>query len=515
MRPNQKPRLSPSTTAILVILVTVAATYLAFTREIPFRHHYTVNAVFHTANNIRPNSPVRIAGVNVGKVTKVEHLSGGREAAVVSMRIDKKGLPIHKDAVMLIRPRIFLEGNFFVDIRPGSPSSPTIGDGDTIPINQTKTPVQLDQILTALQSDTRDDLKLLLNELSTGLSGQGGKGYNRSIKYWEPAYRDSAIVADAQRGILEHDLSNYIKNAGATADALDRFPQQLKSLITDFNTTAHAFAIEDQPLEQAIKELPRTLQAGMPALQALNRSFPPLRRFIKDFRPGVRSSGPALDASLPFVRQLRGLVQPSELRGLSSDLRPTVPALARLNEASIPLYEQTRLASSCQNEVILPWTKDTIQDKTFPATGNVYQESTKPLVGLAGESRSGDANGQWFRVLLGSGNFAYPLQQDKLFLTTAPLIGTNPPKPPKRTPLRSDVPCETQQGPDLRTVPGTVPQPTKAQIPADRLDDYNKLVEAAVTDVRKSIDTEGLKGKLSVTDKPVTESALGAIRRSK
>jgi phospholipid/cholesterol/gamma-HCH transport system substrate-binding protein len=145
----------------------------------------------------------------------------------------------------------------------------------------------------------------------------------------------------------------------------------------------------------------------------------------------------------------------------------------------------------------------------------VYQESTKPLVGLAGESRSGDANGQWFRILLGSGNFAYPLQQDKLFLTTAPLIGTNPPKPPKRTPLRSDVPCETQQGPDLRTVPGTVPQPTKAQIPADRLDDYNKLVEAAVTDVRKSIDSEGLKGKLSVTDKPVTESALGAIRRSK
>jgi virulence factor Mce-like protein len=515
MRPNQKPRLSPSTTAILVILVTVAATYLAFTREIPFRHHYTVNAVFHTANNIRPNSPVRIAGVNVGKVTKVEHLSGGREAAVVSMRIDKKGLPIHKDAVMLIRPRIFLEGNFFVDVKPGSPSAPTIGDGDTIPINQTKSPVQLDQILTALQSDTREDLKLLLNELSTGLSGEGAKGYNRSIKFWEPAYRDSAIVADAQRGILEHDLSNYIKHAGASAEALDRFPAQLKSLITDFNTTAHAFAVEDQPLEQAIKELPRTLEAGMPALRALNSSFPSLRRFIHDFRPGVRSSGPAIDASMPFVRQLRGLVQPSELRGLSRDLRPTVPSLARLSDASVPLYQETRLAASCQNEVILPWTKDTIPDKTFPATGNVYEESTKPLPGLAGESRSGDANGQWFRVLVGAGNFVYPLNQDQFFLTTQPLIGTNPPKPVKRTPLRNDVPCETQQQPDLRTIPGQVPQPTKAQIPASRLDDYNKMVEAAVKDVRKSIDAEGLKGKLSVTDKPITAGDLGAIGRGK
>ena len=155
------------------------------------------------------------------------------------------------------------------------------------------------------------------------------------------------------------------------------------------------------------------------------------------------------------------------------------------------------------------------EDKTFPAVGNVYEEATKPLVGLAGESRAGDANGQWFRVLVGGGNFAYPLQQDKVFLTSAPLIGTNPPKPPKRTPLRNDVPCETQERPDLRTVPSDVPQPVKAQIPASRLDDYNKMVDAAVKDLKHSIDNEGLKGKLSVTDKPVTEAALGALKGGK
>ena len=42
------------------------------------------------------------------------------------MEIDEKGLPIHKDATLKIRPRIFLEGNFFVDLKPGSPSSPTL-----------------------------------------------------------------------------------------------------------------------------------------------------------------------------------------------------------------------------------------------------------------------------------------------------------------------------------------------------------------------------------------------------
>src|SRR5204863_1395281 len=193
-------------------------------------------------------------------------------------------------------------------------------------------------------------------------------------------------------------------------------------------------------------------RAGRPALNALNAAFPPLRRFIRDFRPAVRSSGPALDASIPFAQQLRLAVQPSELRGLVHDLVPTVPALTKLQKATLPLYEQVRAASSCQNEVILPWTHDKIQDPDFPTDRMVYEEATKPLGGLAGESRSGDANGQWFRVLVGGPVFAYPMGTDQFFMTNAPLLGTNPAKPKERSPLRPDVPCETQQSPDLRSV---------------------------------------------------------------
>ena len=65
--------------------------------------------------SIRANSPVRIAGVNVGKVKKIERYED-TDMAVVEMEIKEKGLPIHKDATLKIRPRIFLEGNFFVDL---------------------------------------------------------------------------------------------------------------------------------------------------------------------------------------------------------------------------------------------------------------------------------------------------------------------------------------------------------------------------------------------------------------
>jgi phospholipid/cholesterol/gamma-HCH transport system substrate-binding protein len=262
--------LPPFAVGLGVLAVLAVGIYLGFTKEIPFRHQYTIEAVFPSASNIRIDSPVRVAGVNIGKVTRISHVEAGRQAALVTMRIDRNGLPLHRDARLKIRPRIFLEGNFFVDVSPGSPSAPALHDGDRIPINQTSAPVQLDQVLSALQAPTRRDLQALLRELSSGLSGEGARGYNRSIPYWEPAYRDSSVVADALQGTEQHDLSRVIDRAGATAEAIDRNRVQLKSLVTDFDTTAAAFAARDTELSAAVGELPRTLRAGIPALAAVS-----------------------------------------------------------------------------------------------------------------------------------------------------------------------------------------------------------------------------------------------------
>ncbi len=66
---------------------------------------------------------------------------------------------------MKIRPRLFLEGNWFVELQPGSPSAPSVSSGYTIPITQTSDPVQLDQVLDALNTDTRANLQTFLIEL--------------------------------------------------------------------------------------------------------------------------------------------------------------------------------------------------------------------------------------------------------------------------------------------------------------------------------------------------------------
>ena len=157
---------------------------------------------------------------------------------------------------------------------------------------------------------------------------------------------------------------------------------------------------------------------------------------------------------MPFVHELRGLVSEQELRGLAADLRPTVPDLAALVERSVPLYRQVRRAAGCQNDVIHPWSMDTIEDKQFPAEGKVFEEAPKPLPGLAGESRSADANGSWFRVLAAGGKNLVTLKPGVFATTPEPLLGANPPKPKSRPPLNADVACETQQAAGPAHEPG-------------------------------------------------------------
>jgi hypothetical protein len=197
------------------------------------------------------------------------------------------------------------------------------------------------------------------------------------------------------------------------------------------------------------------------------------------------------------------------------DLRPTVPALARLNAVSVPLFDQVRQASSCQNEVILPWSHETLKDPAFPATGPIYQDSLKVLPGLAGESRSGDANGQWFRVLVSGGLYSYPTGDGTFMLTGQPLMGSNPPKPAERPALRSDLACETQQVADLRTISQPVAGGRRNVIPASKQDDFSRLTNRAVRWVRGAIKREGLTKQLRVTTEPTTKQTIAQLRALK
>ena len=516
MRRGGGPSFKAGAIAIVVIVI---ACYFGFTKSNPFADKFELSAAFRTANDIKPGSAVRVAGVNVGKVSEIETIDPssqlGRKGAgaIVHMELEDNGLPIKADARMKIRPRIFLEGNWFVDIAPGSPGAPELPEGATVPVQQTSAPVQFGQVLTALQSDTRQDLQVVLDEYGRALANGGARGYNRSIKHWTRAFRDSAIVNEAMLGLEPHDLSGYLRGASRFAEGLDRDPEALKNLITDLATTADAFASEEARLTAAIRELPRTLIAGRSALGELNGAFPSLRRFVAEMRPAVRAAGPSLDATLPLVKQLRGFVRERELKGFVRDLRPLVPNLTELNEGGVELQKELRLLSSCANEVLTPWRNDTVPDKQFPASGPVFQEQVKWMPGIAAESRNFDANGQFVRSLGNGAQYAYGLNDGRFFLTGLPLQGVNPPKVDAAPPLQPGVACETQQPPDLNSQAQDPPAATK-------VNNDDPAVKAAVArEKAKAIEwlrdfISDQKLDLKVLDETLSPSQLPLLDRS-
>jgi phospholipid/cholesterol/gamma-HCH transport system substrate-binding protein len=490
------------------IVVVVVFSYLAYTKFAnPFASKYTLNATFANANGLTPGSFVRIAGVNVGTVSKVSPEPGCKpdskdqsacHAAEVSMTIGNQGLPIHRDATFAIRPRIFLEGNFFVDVSPGTPSAPVAGKGYTFPLQQGVEPVQFDQVLTGLQSNTRANLQTLLKQYGTAVK-VGGPAFNKSVQYWLPAYEYTSIVAHDALGLQPHDLSDWIAAQGPVAGAIDAHPQRLKSLITDFDTTANAFARVQGSLQDTVVQLPRALAAAIPAFNALNAAFPPLDKLASALIPGVKSTGPTIDASLPFISQLNALVQPSELRGLTADLKPTVPALAALTNDTIPLMKnEVRPASSCVVNVIHPWSELTVPDSHFNSSNGfpprkVYIEAVDYLPGLAGESRDFDANGPYIRILGTGGTLTYSLSPGLFGQSLSQLDAVQPMVPPggKRPPYKETTPCETQapitnlatpaSGPLSTTGTGGLPTPAAKAEWVGAMSGALKSIEAEAT----------------------------------
>jgi phospholipid/cholesterol/gamma-HCH transport system substrate-binding protein len=477
---SRNQRLPNWAIGLMIVVLIIFGFYLAFTKKLPFTGNgYEVKAVFRDAQNVAVKSPVREAGVNIGTVTKVEPMPSSN-AAVVTMQIKDAGRPIHDDARLQLRPRLFLEGNLFVDIHPGSPSAPEVKSGGEIPIQQTSNSVQLDQVLTnVLQSNVRGNLQVALRSIGNAFEKYGGAEGLRQIQAkGGPAYFNTAYVNQALLGTRAHDLSGLVRNFDIVARALDKNEPQLKSLVGNLRTVTGSFAAQSVALKQAIHDLPGTEFAARPVFSNLNASFPFVRAFAREALPGVRSSGPTLDVATPFIYQLRKLVSKPELRGLVHDLRPTVPKLAQLTRSQLPFMEQARALSSCFNHTIIPWSNMTIHSHDGQSdVGKVYQELGYGLTGLAGESNSGDANGQYIRVVAGGGaNTLFSLipthtitqnigGEQQVGVLDSPILGADPPfDSSARPPFKPSVPCENQEPPNLDSGGATAPPPGQARL---------------------------------------------------
>jgi phospholipid/cholesterol/gamma-HCH transport system substrate-binding protein len=292
---------------------------------------FELNAEFSTAQAViaGQGQTVRISGVRIGDIGDVK-LKDGR--AVVQMQIEPEYADmIHTDATALLRPKTGLK-DMFVELNPGTDSAPLAHKGWTMPIANTEPDVNPDEILSELDDDTRDYLRLLISGAGKGLEGRAPDLQDVFARF-EPTHRDLARVNGAvaeRRRNLRHLITSLSKLNGELASRDD----DLAGLVDSSAAVMRAFASEQAQVSSAVRELPSTLSQTTDTLDRVGAMARILRPTAQNLRPAARSLDPANKSVLPLAKEttprVRDDIRPfvREARPLARDLRPTAQRLS-------------------------------------------------------------------------------------------------------------------------------------------------------------------------------------------
>lgn len=132
-----------------ILLVTGFAYYLGILN--PFSSAYKLHIMYNYAGGLEEGSPVRVMGIKVGKVQKIEFApnqktSSGEEVKLkVSILVEKKAWEsVRKDSKYFINLAGVI-GEKFLEISPGSMTEPELQDGDTV---RGEDPPRIDQLIS-------------------------------------------------------------------------------------------------------------------------------------------------------------------------------------------------------------------------------------------------------------------------------------------------------------------------------------------------------------------------------
>ncbi len=284
---------------------------------------FEMSGEFRTAQSITPGQgqTVNIAGVTIGEIKSVD-LDNGR--AVITMLVQPKYQKvIHEDATMLLRPKTGLN-DMVVQLAPGTDASPRISSGHRFPIAQTSANINFDEFLAALDRDTRDYLRLLLNGAGEGLRDNGPQTA-ATLKRFEPLTRDLAkatkLVAKRRKNV-----KRAIHNLQLLLTALGAKDKQLTQFIDSTNSVFARFAAQDANLQEALRLLPDALEATDSGLVKAEKLTTELEPTLRALNPGIKG----LDRALPEVRKLGRQTTPiikNQLRPFAVDATPVIKDL--------------------------------------------------------------------------------------------------------------------------------------------------------------------------------------------
>ena len=334
---------------IALLVVGLAATYIIVQNQrlrIPLLEAkpFELKAELSTAQAVTPGQgqTVRVAGVRVGDISSVDYENGN---AVVSMAIDRKFLPVYKNATILLRPKTGLK-DMFLELDPGTNYDPNSNDdefqnGDTIQVANTAPDTNVDEILSALDGDTRSYLRLLLVGAGQGLNGRG-KDLGKLLGSLGPINRGLARL-NTQVAKRKDNLRTLIHNMNLLFGTVGQDGEGIQQLVSASDQALGAIASQAPDVQRTVSLLGPTLRTTRVALAktdplatvlgpAIN-SLRPFARRLKPVNDSLRSLakntyGPVKNDIRPFVRNARQPVR--NIRPAAKNLVNATPRLTTL-----------------------------------------------------------------------------------------------------------------------------------------------------------------------------------------
>jgi phospholipid/cholesterol/gamma-HCH transport system substrate-binding protein len=302
---------------------------------------YEVEAELPTAQAVVPGQgqTVNVAGVKVGEVGEVR-LEDGR--AVVNMQIKDKYQPIYRDATILLRPKTGLK-DMVLALDPGTRAAGELEEGGRVRVANSLPDVNADEVLSALDADTRDYLRILLNDAGTALrddeAGEDGQSapadLREAFKRFEPTARDGKKLTQAL-ATRRRNIKAAIHSFQQISTELATRDEQLAELVDSANANFSAFADEEAALREALQLFPGALSQTATTLRDVDALAAELGPALEGLRPFARELAPSLRRQRPFLRETTPIIR-DQVRPFARDVQPTVRDLRAATEDLAPV----------------------------------------------------------------------------------------------------------------------------------------------------------------------------------
>jgi virulence factor Mce-like protein len=421
-RPNEPSILrSPVLIGALTVLVVIVAVALAYNANtgLPFVPSYYLHVQMRDASELQKGDNVNEGGALIGLVSGISATRNhaGRPVADVTLKLYKNVEPLPADTRFTVRLKGAI-GLKYLDVTPGR-STQGLKNNATVPVSQTGTSTDFDQVLNMFTPPTRKGVQQSTIGFGEAVAGRG-YDLNQAIGKFLPLVTNLLPVA-TNLSSSGTDLAGFFRGLEQFSGALAPVAETQATLFANLDTTFSALASVAPSLQDTIGQTPPTFEAVIgqspiiqpfltdtaslltqldPGIRTLRTTAPPLTNV---FRTGVQN----LPQTIPFDRELasfsktlgRVSVNPTVLTGVSSlsytaqqlkqPLSFLTPVQSTCNYVTLFLRNLSSATSEhVPNGGILDFIPVGTRDNPGTNLGFESQPSTKPYGGPAINSQT-------------------------------------------------------------------------------------------------------------------------------